>query len=126
MLAVRRFDRRPMIRKPRHVGNRPTLVRAAKRNVGPIRLKPELSVWPRKTVEIMRFPERWLAVDPLVGLDLSKRATLRYLQHLIDELARTHRKAAMFCAKPLRETADHLVIAAALAWWLDQFGSENE
>src|SRR5215510_4141381 len=114
MLAIRCFDRRPVIRKPRHVGNRTALVRAAERNVGPIRLKPELPVRPRKAVEIMRFPERRLAVDPLVGLDLSKRAALRYPQHLINELAWAHLEAAMLGTEPLRETADHLVIAAAL------------
>src|SRR5215510_2236661 len=126
MLDIRCFDRRPVIRKPRHVGHRTALVWAAERNVGPIRFKPELPVRPRKAVEIMRFPERRLTVDPLVRFDLSQRATLRYPQHLIDELAWAHREAAMLRTEPMREIADHLVIAAALAGWLDQFGSENE
>src|SRR5262249_2934254 len=107
-------------------GNRTALVRTAERNVGPIRFKPELPIRPRKTVEIMRFPERGLTVDPLVGLDLGKRAPFRNLQHLVDEFARTHRKPSMFGTKPLCQPADDFVITAALAWWLDQLGSEDE
>src|SRR4029078_1084631 len=126
MLAIRDFDRRPVVGKPRHVRNWAALAGTTERNVRPVLFEPELPVRPRKAIKIVRFSERRLAVDPLVGLDLGKRPTVRHLQHPVDELARAPREPSMLGAKPLRQSADHFVITAAFARRLDQLRSKNE
>ncbi len=74
----------------------------------------------------MGLAERRLAIDPAVGFEFGERAAFGRAQHLIDQLARTHCKARMFGADADGKRRVHLVIGAAFARRLDQFGSENE
>ena len=74
----------------------------------------------------MRLPERRLAVDPAVGFEFGQRAALGHPQHLVDQFARAHVKAAMRGAETLGQAGDHLVIGAAFARRLDQLRPEDE
>src|SRR5258708_30907929 len=126
MLLVRLFDRGPVIGQSRHFGDWPAVVRAAERHIWPVRLETKLAVRPGKTVQIMRLPERRLAIEPPIGLKLGERAAFGNTQHLIDELTRVHCETAMLDAQSPGEGADHLVIITALARWLDQLGAQNQ
>ena len=114
MICILLLDDCPMIRKWRHIGDRSTAIWAAKRNVRPVGLEAEFSIWPGETVQIVRLAEWRLAVEPTVGFDLGERTALGYPQHLIDQLAWAHLEATMFGAETPGQIADHLMIVAAL------------
>ena len=89
-------------------------------------LKRNLPSGHGKSVQVMRLPERRLAIEPTVLLDLGKRAPFGNPEHLIDQLARAHVESAMFCAEALGEGADYVVVVAAFARRLNQFGTQDE
>src|SRR5215510_1666925 len=126
MLGVGLFDRSPVIWQRRHLVDRTAFARATEGHIRPIRLETKSCVRPRKTVKIMRLAERRLAIEPAIGGELGKRSTLGYPQHLIDQVARTHRESTVVSAKAFGEGANHFVIVAAFTRRLDQFGPENE
>src|SRR5215831_20833596 len=100
-----------MVRKRRHLGDGSAFARAAERHVVPIRLESELPIRPWKPVQIVRLPEWRLAVEPTIGLKFGNRAPFRDPQHLINQLARTHFKPAVFSADPLGQRANYLMVA---------------
>src|SRR6185312_4097573 len=126
MRLVGLLDRGPVVRQRRQSRYRAALVGAAERHVLPIGLEAEFPIRPGEAVEIVRLAERWLAVEPAVGLELGERAAPGDAQHLVDQLARRHRKARVFRADPSCEAGNDLVIGAALARRLDQLGAEDD
>src|SRR3974390_3823903 len=119
MFLICSLDNRPMVRQLRHLIDRSAMIRAAERHVLPIWLEVEFAVRPMEAIEKVRFPERRLAVNPAVDIKLGQRTALRYLQHLVDQLARAHAKAAVLGTNALGERRNHFVIIAALARRLD-------
>src|SRR5262245_61071855 len=126
MLHVGLFDRSPVIWQRRHLVDRTTSVRATERHVRPIGLETKSPVRPRKSVKVMRLAEGRLAIEPTIGGEFGKRSTLGYPQHLVDQVARAHLESTVVGTKAFGECANHLMIVAAFARRLDQFGSENE
>src|SRR5262249_56613194 len=126
MIYILLLDHCPMIRKWRHIGNGPAPVRAAKRYVRPVRFESEFAIGPRETVQIVRLAKRRLTIEPAVGFDFGKGATLGYPQHLVDQLARAHRESTMFGANTLCQLADHFMVVAAFARWFDQFRPQDK
>src|SRR6516225_10434383 len=126
MVRICLLDNRPMVRQLRHLIDRPAMIGAAEGHVLPIWLEVEFAVRPMEAIEKVPLPERRLAVNPAVGIKLGQGAALRYLQHLVDQLARAHAEAAVLGTNALGERRNHFVIIAALAWRLDQLRPEND
>jgi hypothetical protein len=84
------------------------------------------TVRPFEAVEIMRLFERRLTIDPALALQLFEIAPAGLPQRPVDDLARRQVESFMRHTEPLRQSADHLVIAAAFAGRIDELRPEQD
>ena len=124
MLFVGRLVDRPMVGERGQLAPRPAHPVVGVRDVWPVGAKMELPVLMGEAVEEVRLLEGRLAVDPTRRLQFGERPAARGPERFIDDLARRHREAAVFCPQAPGQRANHLVVGAAILRRLDRLRRE--